>query len=374
MKKLLGLILGAATMLGLAACSSKTTLKVLNWGDYINEDVVKSFEKENNCNVKIMTSPTNEDMYLNIKTKKAKYDIAVPSDYMINKLKNENLLNQIDKSKLTNYTDGMFRDSLETLITTDGADYKDYFIPYFWGSLGIMYNKQKDGLEDIIKANGFKVLFDQSILPSGTKVGMYASSRDAFAAAEAYLGYSFNTTTDTELKECKDLLKANSKKYSMWGDDDLKTNVASGNLDLALVYSGDYFDQRYQYLESNKDADSLFGLYAPTEKNNVFYDGLVIPKTSENIDLAHKFIDFFLDTENSFENTDYVGYAPVIEAVYQKFISLAAEETDDDKYYTELLAIDAFDPSKVTGAEVYKFISVEYDDNLEEYYTEIRGN
>lgn len=373
MKKLLGLLLGAASILSLAACSNKVTLKVLNWGDYINEDLVKDFKKENNCNVKILNSPSNEDMYINIKTKKAKYDIAVPSDYMINKLNSEGLLNKIDKSKLTNYKDGMFRESLQTLINTDGESYKDYFVPYFWGSLGIMYNKQKAGVEEAVKANGFKVLFDKTVLPKDTKVGMYASSRDSFAAAEAYLGYSFNTTSDDELKECRDLLK--NSKYDMWGDDDLKTAVAAGNLDVALVYSGDYFDQRYQFIEADKDPDTQFGLFAPKEKNNVFYDGLVIPTTSENVDLAHKFINFFLDKDNSFDNTDFVGYAPVIESVYQEFVELSTNESGEDyEYYSALMAIDAFDPSKVTNAEVYKYISVEFDDKLEGYYTEVRGN
>ncbi len=377
MKKLLGLILGAATVFGLAGCGkgSKTTLRVLNWGDYISDELVEKFEKENNCNVKIYNSPSNEDMYLNIKTKKAKYDIAVPSDYMINKLQSENLLKQIDKTKLSNYKDGMYREALQTLIDTDGDSYKDYFVPYFWGSLGIMYNKQKDGVEEAVKANGFKVLFDSSTLPSGAKIGMYASSRDSFAAAEAYLGYSFNTTNDTELKACRDLLKANAKKYEMWGDDDLKTSVASGYLDVALVYSGDYFDQRYQYIEAEDDPDAKFGLYAPTEKNNVFYDGMVIRTTSENTDLAHKFIDFFLDADNSFENTDFVGYAPVLEDVYQMYVDLAADTEDEDyDYYHALMAIDAFDPSKVTNGEVYKYISADYDEILEGYYTEVRGN
>lgn len=373
MKKLLGLLLGAASMLGLAACSNKVTLKVLNWGDYINEDLVAEFKKENNCDVTILNSPSNEDMYINIKTKKAKYDIAVPSDYMINKLQKENLLNKIDKTKLTNYSDGMFRSSLQALMDTDGGAYKDYFVPYFWGSLGIMYNKNKAGVEEAVKANGFKVFFDKSVLPNKTKVGMYASSRDSFAAAEAYLGYSFNTTSDDELKACRDILKAND--YDMWGDDDLKTAVAAGNLDVALVYSGDYFDQRYQFIEAEKDPDSIFELYAPTEKNNVFYDGLVIPKTSSNVDLAHKFIDFFLDTDHSFENTDFVGYAPVIEAVYQQYVELSTDtEGEDFEYYSALMAIDAYDPAKVTNGEVYKYISTEFDDRLEEYYTEVRGN
>ena len=374
MKKLLATLLGAASILGLAACSNKTTLKVLNWGDYVSDELVSKFEKENGCKVQVITSPSNEDMYRNITTGVDKFDIAVPSDYMISKLKSEGYLLELDKSKLSNYEEGMFRTSLQTLIDTDGADYKDYFVPYFWGSLGIMYNKTSEGIEEAVKANGFKVFFDKSVLPSGAKVGMYASSRDSFACAEAYLGYSFNTENAEELKAARDLLKNNKSNYTMWGDDDLKTNVASGNLDLALVYSGDFFDQRYTYTESGRDADSLFGIYAPTEKNNVFYDGLVIPKTSANVDLAYKFIDFFLDADNSFDNTDFVGYSPVLEAVYQEFVALSTDaEGEDYEYYRDLMAIDAFDPSKIAGGETYKYISTKYDQTLEDYYTEARG-
>ena len=374
MKKLLGAVLTIASLFTIASCGTKKTLKVLNWGDYVKDDLIKDFEKENKCKVQVITTTSNEDMYVKIRTKTDKYDIAVPSDYMIDKLNKGGLLNKIDTSKLSNYSTGMFRDSLEALIDKDGAAYKDYFVPYFWGSLGIMYNKQKSGLEDKIKTNGFNVFFEDEFV-NNYNVGMYESSRDSFACAEAYLGYSFNTQKDEELRACRDLLKKCAKKYSRWGDDNLKTDVASGELDYALVYSGDYFDQRYQYMEADMDPDSKFGLYAPTDANNVFYDGLVIPTTSENTDLAHKFIDFFLDTDNSFDNTDFVGYAPVIEAVHQEFVNLSKDSSGEDyEYYKALMEIDAFDPTKITNGEVYKYISIEYDDRLEGYYTEVRGN
>lgn len=192
---------------------------------------------------------------------------------------------------------------------------------------------------------------------------------------KSYKGYSLNTEKEDELLECKKLLKDNKPNYARYGCDDLKQAVADGNLDIALVYSGDYFDQRYTFIESGKDPDAKFKLYAPTEKNNVFFDGLVIPKTSQNVDLAHKFIDFFLDTENSFENTDFVGYAPVIEAVYQKYVTLSTDSAGEDyEYYKSLMAIDAFDPSKITNAEAYKYISKEFDEKLENYFYEAKGN
>ena len=179
MKKLLTLLLGASTLFTMTACGNKKTLRVLNWGDYINEDVVKEFEKANKCDVKIDEVSSNEIMYSIIKTNKAKYDIAVPSDYMISKLKKDDLLNTIDKSKLSNYKDGMFRSSLQTLMDNDASEYKDYFVPYFWGTLGIMYNTSKAGVEDAVKTYGFECLFNTTVLPSGTKIGMYNCARDA---------------------------------------------------------------------------------------------------------------------------------------------------------------------------------------------------
>jgi spermidine/putrescine-binding protein len=204
---------------------------------------------------------------------------------------------------------------------------------------------------------------------------MYDCARDAFAAAEAYKGYSLNTTDENELKECRDLLKNNKKNYDRYGGDDLKQAVAEGNLDIALVYSGDYFDQRYTFIADGYNPDDTFKLFAPTEKNNVFFDGLVIPKTSEKIDLAHKFIDFFLDADNSFENTDFVGYAPVIEEVYQMYVELSTDtEGEDYEYYRDLMAIDAYDPTKITNGESYKYISKEFDETLENYFYEAKGN
>lgn len=375
MKKLLTLLLAGAAAISLAACGGKKekeTLRVLNWGDYINQDVVKKFEKKYNCNVKYDEVVSNEVMYSNIKTNTANYDIAVPSDYMIQKLKNDDLIMPIDFTKLKNYEDGMYRDKLQERIDSEAADIKEYFVPYFWGSLGIMYNTSKAGVEEAVLANGFGCLFDQSVLPAGTKVGMYDCARDAFAAAEAYLGKSLNSTDQATLEACRDLIKNNS--YDQFGGDDLKQAVAEGNLDLSLVYSGDYFDQRYQYIENDEDPDSIFKLYAPKDKNNVFFDGLVIPKTSKNVELAHKFIDFFLDADNSFENTDYVGYAPVLKAVYEEFVNLATDtEGEDYEYYHALMAIDAFDPSKITGAESYKYISKEFDATIEELFTNAKA-
>lgn len=373
MKKLLGLTLAATTLLALTACgSNKKTLKILNWGDYLDADLVDEFEKENNCKVKCEDVESNETMYGFISDNRDNYDIVVPSDYMIEKLHSEGKLKEIDFSKLENYKEGMFRESLNNTLSTDAKDIKNYFIPYFWGSLGLMYRTDKEGLAEAVEKNGFNCLFNKDLLPKGTKVGMYDCARDAFAAAELALGYSLNTTDDTELKACRDLLKSNKSNYTMYGTDNLKTSVAEGNLDLALVYSGDFFDQRYIY--SEEELDINFDIYAPTEHNNVFFDGLVIPTTSKETDLALKFIDFMLDKENSFTNTDTVGYAPVIEAVNQMFIDYGTEGNENyDEYYDELMKINAYNPDLITNGEFYKYLGKDFDAKLEKYFAEAKA-
>lgn len=371
MKKLLTGLLIASSAVALTACGGKKeTLRLLNWGDYISEDVVKGFEKENHCKVKLDLATSNEEMYSNIRNHVADYDIVVPSDYMLEKLYQENYLVKIDKTKLTNYKEGMFREKLQDSLDTIADYYGDYFMPYFWGSLGIMYNSTKTELEPIIKEKGFSVFFEDC-LPKGTTIGMYDCARDAFAAAQIHLDYSLNSKDDEELKACRDILKANKSRYTVYGNDNLKTGVANGTLDLALVYSGDYFDQRYQYIEAEKDVN--FKLYCPTEYNNVFSDAIAIPTTSKNIDLAHKFIDYLLDSDNSFDNADYVGYSPVIEDVYQMFLDCADPESEDfDEYYQELMAIEAFEPSHIVKSEFYRYLGADIEAKYEEYFLEAR--
>ncbi len=366
MRKILTLVAIAAVATCLSACSnSKEELYILNWGEYMDTELITNFEKEYNVTIHYQTQESNELMYSQIVAgTTAPYDLVFPSDYMIEKMKNEDLLYEIDFSLLTNYEDGMYADGLDELISE--TDYSNYFIPYFWGSLGIMYNSEVEGLEEVILENGWASLFEHDLLPSGTKVGMYDVSRDAFAAAQMYLGYSINTTDDTELQACRDLLK--NTTFKMWGTDDLKVDISSKNLDLSLVYSGDFFDQLYTSLDNDKEI--TYGIYAPTDVNNVFFDGIAIPKTSQNVELAHKFIDYLLDFDNSLANAYYVGYCPTIQAVYEEI--LADEEMDEITQY------DAYHPSIIlntegTKAEIYQDLGTDVYKKLEEYFIEVKA-
>ncbi len=336
-------------------CSNKTQLYVMNWGEYIDEELVSQFEDE--FNVKVIYKPveSNELMYMDIVNKTAPYDVIVPSDYMIEKLAKENLLKELDYELLPNYFDGMYTDGLDDLIANCGYD--EYFVPYFWGSLGVMYRTDRPEIVTAVETKGFSALFEQ---PNGAKVAMYDVSRDAFAAGQMHLGYSLNSTDDTELRNVRDLIKSSS--YNTWGTDNIKREISLGNLDYGLVYSGDFFDQLYADTDNNKDIN--YSIYAPTEHNNVFFDAMCIPTTSKQTELAHEFINFMMDHDNSLTNSYYVGYCPTIQSVYDEF---TADEEMEFVYN-----FDAFHPMKITLGEVYKDLGQTVYNKVEDYFLEAK--
>ncbi len=370
MKKFYNFFLLSFMILILSSCGGKgADLLILNWGDYMDDDLIVAFEEKYDVNVKQVTTDSNESMYSKVLNRQSEYDIVVPSDYMIDQMHEDDLLYEIDYDKLENYDPDMFVPELISLMNSDDCiRYQGYYVPYFWGSLGIMYSKRKyPELEELVEEYEWEVLFNHDILPKGCRVGMYNSSRDALAASELYIKYSLNTTDELEITKAMDVLK-NTSFYG-WGADDLKLDVASGKLDLALVYSGDFFDAYYSDIESGDEENiDNYSIYAPKSRNNVFFDSLVIPKTSTNVDLAHKFIDFMLDFDNSYQNSSFVGYSPTLKEVMEGF------KVDPDM--EDLIAIDAYNPALIlktedSVAEVYKYLGKEFYSLIEKKFTEV---
>ena len=370
MKKLMILFLSSILIFTLSSCTGKgCDLLILNWGDYMSDEVLAKFEEEYNCHVRQVTTDSNESMYSKILNKQAEYDIVVPSDYMIDQMYCDNLLYEIDFSLLENYSEDMFVSELTTLMKSkDCLRYSGYYVPYFWGSLGIMYSTKKyPELEEIVEEYEWEVLFNKEILPKGARVGMYNSSRDALAAAELYYNYSLNTTNVDEITKCMDLLK--NTDFYCWGSDDLKLDISSGKLDLALVYSGDFFDAYYSDIESgDEDNTENYAIYAPKTHNNVFFDSLVIPKTSTNKTLAHKFIDFMLDYDNSYDNASFIGYCPTLQEVYDDMFM--------DEEMIDVTSIDAYNPALIINnegslAEVYAYLGKDTYSFIEKKFTSV---
>lgn len=336
----------------LSACGNdKETLYVLNWGEYMDMELVEMFEDEFNVNVVYDEVGSNEEMEVKIKSGTTKYDIAFPSDYMIDKLRQQGLLNEIDYDLLTGFDNVTIKPEVASL--TAGKGFDPYFVPYFWGTIGIMYNTTTVNEADL---TGWDVLFNPA---TPYKIGMYDSARDASAAALLYLGYDVNTNDETKLAEAETALS--NATFELFGEDNLKGLVHSGNLDMALVYSGDYFDELYVAEEDGEEVQ--FAYFVP-ETTNVWVDGFVIPTTSENVDLAHEFINFFLDIDVSAQNADWVGYAPVLTEVFDLLVS--------DEYGYDY---DNYDPFPAGSSRViYEFISDARFTRLNELLDAAKGN
>jgi len=354
MKRILLLLSVLLITLTMAACGgdSREKLYVLNWGEYIDPDLVVAFEDEFNVNVVYQEVGSNEEMENKLTTKAAPYDIVIPSDYMIDKMRQQDMLQVIDYTKLTSLDEVSFMSEVTSLY--EGKGYEDYLVPYFWGTFGIMYNL--DSVEEVDLDGSWDVLFDPT---TNYNVGMYDSSRDSVGAALLALGYDINSNVNAELEEAEQLLIDGD--YYIFGEDNLKGLVIDGVLDLALVYSGDYFDELY-YAEE-EEIEITFGYYVP-EITNIWVDAFVIPTISENTDMAYEFINYFLQEDVAVQNADWVGYAPVLVEVYDTLVG-------DDYGYD----YDNYNPAPIGEQRViFEYISNDRYDRLNQILQVAKNN
>lgn len=292
MKKLIAVALLVVLMASLfTGCSNEdqVVLNVYNWGDYIDEDIFQQFEEETGIKINYETYATNEEMYTKINKGGTQYDIAIPSEYMIEKMIKEDLLEPIDLSKIPNYAN--IDDQFKNLSFDPNNQYS---VPYFWGTVGIIYNTNLiDGPID-----SWDVLWDEQYARQFTMVD---SQRDSIMVALKKLGYSMNTKNLDELEEAKQALIEQKPLVLAYVGDNVKDMLISEEASMAVVWSGEASAviQEYDYFE-----------YAlPKEGSNMWFDNIVIPKGAKNIDAAHQFIDFLSRGDIGFLNADYVGYA-----------------------------------------------------------------
>ncbi len=340
MKKILAFALMLTAAVVLAACDSRPVLRILNWGEYINDAVVDRFEEEFGYRVIVDVADSNEAFYSKIKSGTTAYDIVIPSDYMIEKMQEENMLIELDYSLLPNRdnvtymsgVDQIFASMTATTLTrtSETVDFTKYAVPYFWGTFGIIYNNRIAGLETALETHGWGAYFDPSKAPAGVRRGMYDVPQFAYAAAMLYLDQNVNAFSQSLLDQAEDAI--DQANFVEWGDDSLKRNVEAGNLDMALVYTGDYLDRLYIQLDEGKtlsEVQAEFNIYVP-EDTFVFADMMVIPNTSKNVDRAHEFINFMLDPENVALNAEVVGYAAALVEAYDLIME---NLTSDDEWY-----------------------------------------
>lgn len=303
MRKTLLTLLALFMVLGLAGCSSKnegeagdyesTTLNVMNWGEYIGEDVVANFEKEFGVKVNYTLYDSNEMLYTKV-SNDDNYDVVIPADYMLERMIKEDMLQELDYSIITN-TQHLNEKDMAILNQLDEGCV--YSVPYFVATAGIVYDKTKVSLEDL-QAEGWGIMKDTRYADD---IFMYDSERDSFMIALKDLGYSANTEDMDEINEAYEwLCELQDTMNPAYVTDEVIDGMINQEKALAVMYSGDAV-----YVTSENEN---LGYYIPEAGSRLAIDGIVIPKTSKNAKLANEFINFMLEYESAMDNTLTVGY------------------------------------------------------------------
>lgn len=268
------------------------TLHVYNWGEYTGENIISGFEELTGAKVVMDNFDSNEQMYIKVANGDA-YDVLVPSDYMIQRMMQEDML-----QKLAPETRKECLSELADAIKGLPYDPKnEYSIPYFWGTVGIVYDKTKVSEEDL-ENEGWNIFLDQKYKGD---IYLYDSERDSFMMALKALGYSMNTTSEDELNEAFNwLVQCVQTMDPEIVTDEIIDNMAQARKALGLIYSGDA-----AYVMSENEN---MGFYMPTSGTNLWSDAMVIPKNAKNPKLANEFIRYITSYDAAMDNSSYVGY------------------------------------------------------------------
>ena len=298
---------------------SDRVVNVCSWGEYIDENLITRFEEETGIRVNYQTAESNEALYSLIKMGGADFDVIVPSDYMIARLIEEDMLAELDYDNIPNFD---LIDDTYKHLSYDPEN--KYTVPYTWGALGIIYNTAMVS-EPI---TSWSAMFDPQY---AGQVLMINNSRDAIGAALLSLGYSLNTTDESQLEEAFSLIKQakDNGVYQAFVMDEVFGKMEGGNAAIAMYYAGDYLTM----LENNED----LAFVIPEEGSNWFVDAMCVLKSSQHKDEAEEWINFIASTDANLANMDYIWYAsPNAEALadYPAYYEAEYEEPLDEDIYS----------------------------------------
>ena len=279
-------------------------LKLYLPGEYLGENVISDFEKQYGVRVIVENFDSNEMMYTKLMAGD-RYDVIIPSDYMIERLMNEDFLQPLDKSMIPN-----MENMSDAVLGMSYDPDNTYSIPYFWGSVGLVYNHENVD-PAVIESEGWEVLRNTDY---AGHIYIYDSERDSFMMAFKALGYSMNTSDPDEINAAYEwLLQMNDTMSPVYVTDEVIDGMMNGYKDLAVVYSGD----ATVILDENED----MSFYMPEQGTNIWCDAMVIPANAENPLLAHEFINYMLTYEAAFDNTETVGYTSPNAEVFEEMTS-----------------------------------------------------
>ena len=290
-------------------------LKLYLPGEYLGENVISDFEKQYGVRVIVENFDSNEMMYTKLMSGD-RYDVIIPSDYMIERLMNEDFLQPLDKSMIPN-----MENMSDAVLGMSYDPDNTYSIPYFWGSVGLVYNHENVD-PAVIESEGWEVLRNTDY---AGHIYIYDSERDSFMMAFKALGYSMNTEDPNEINDAYEwLLQMNNTMSPVYVTDEVIDGMMNGYKDIAVVYSGD----AAVVLDENED----MSFYMPSQGTNIWCDAMVIPQNAENPKLAHEFINYMLTYEAAFDNTETVGYTSPNAEVFEEMTSSEDLYADNAAY------------------------------------------
>lgn len=350
MKKFLAIVMTAVIGLGvLSGCSSTKTdngeIVVYNWGEYIDPDVITMFEEETGIKVVYDEFETNEEMYPKVETGAVKYDLICPSDYMVKKMIDNDLLAEINFDNVPN-----MKNIGDTYMETSKAfdSENKYSIPYMWGTLGILYNKTM--VDETV--DSWSILWDEKY--SGNVI-MQKSVRDAFAVALKLDGHSLNSVNEEELLQAQQRLIDQKPLVQAYYIDEVRDAMIQGDAALAVIYSGEaLYTQDY-----NENLEYVI----PEEGSNVWIDSWVIPKNCNNKEGAEKFLDFLCRADIAKMNFEYITYSTPNTAAYD----LLDEDIQNNQ--TVFPSDDI-----INKQEVFYYLGEEMESYYNTLWKEVRGD
>ena len=335
------------------ASPASNELYVYNWGEYIDESVIQDFEAETGIHVVYDLFETNEEMYPVIEAGGVAYDVVCPSDYMIQKMVENDLLAEIDFDNIPNI-DQIDPEYMERSKAYDPEN--KYSVPYTWGTVGILYNDKRLEELGVEPPDSWMDLWDPRL--SG-EILMQDSVRDAFMCALKPLGYSLNSTDPGELEEAKELLIQQKPLVQAYVIDQVRDKMLGEEAAVGVIYSGEML--YLQELAEGKDFHLEYVI--PQEGTNLWIDSWVIPKNARNKENAEKWIDFLCRPDIAKRNFEYITYATPNRGAFE----LLDPELQQNKAVFP-------DWDSLQDAEVYQYLGDEVDSLYNELWKEVKSN
>lgn len=279
----------ALAMVALGGCGKQATVNIYNWGDYMDPAVLEAFEKETKIKVVYEVYSTNEELLAKLKAGGTNYDIVIPSTNMLEVFLAQDLLSEIDLGKIPNFKN---LDPQFTNLESDPGN--KYSVPYFWGTIGILYNAKAIGTD----IDSWTAMHDPKYKG---KIIMFDSVRDTIGVTLMMLGYDLNSTDPAQLEQAKNVLIAQKPLLHSYTVDGYEDPLLAGDALLSMAWSGDAF----KVIQENDG----FKYVLPKEGSNVWVDSMAVPKSAKNKDEAYKFIDYILRPEVAAQLAQYIGYS-----------------------------------------------------------------